>query len=487
MAENHQATETPPAPPTADPTIVAPRSEEVRTPTAVDPPDKAASEAKERMSKTQGFWNRLAPAKEGDKKETPTEAPPETAKKKEDVEASASSQAPKPDKKTPAKKKETDKEREIDPIEIARATGQEIGREMAKASQNVPRGTLQPEPDADVELPEEFRPDVAVFEEMARLDPKRYGNIKKELGRYAQAESEYIEKWEKENEGQTYDGDAPEHNAFYNKIQPNYDQKDFKLAEKSLLKKEVRNEVSQEIQQREAESERRRERASKIEPEVERDMFSTLGEMIREVDPDNAALAKDWASIQTLDEKNPLLSDVMVAVHNETKPIVMATMRLFRSVEAPDQNNPAHQRLFDMIAKAEQGISRLPIKERYDDEGRLFATQEDYAKMSQADKARHWYVGEREALALIRGQAIARTKSIYEQETQKIARYSKRPNSTQPGNQPSGRREEPPATPKVDNGSPSVTGRGTLPGDGQSGSARPTNGRDLFFGRHLSA
>lgn len=486
MADNHQ-TETPAAPAAPPETnIVAPRSQ--------DPPPetttldaKAAQEAKERMTKTGGFWNRLAPEKEPAKA---PEAPPAKSPKEKETPAAAQppkapdeEPEPKPDKKGKGRKKD----QEIDPMEIARATGQEIGREMAKATQaaNVPRGTI-PEPDADAELPEEFRPDVAVFEEMAKLEPKRYANIKKDLARYAKAESEYIEKWEKEHDGETYDGDADEHNAFYAKIRPNYEQKDFKLAEKSLIKKEIqselRKEMTEESRTREVDSERRRERATQIQPEVDRDMSSTVSDMIREVEPENAAI-KDW---KTLEENNPLLSDVVVAVHNDTKPVVEATMRLFRSVEAPDPRNPMHQRIFDIIAKAEQEISRLPIKERYDGD-RLFATQDDYAKMSPIEKSRHWYVGEREALHLIHGQAIERTKSIYEQEQQKLARYSKRPNATQTQNHTPERRTENPTPPKPDNGSPSVSGRGTLPGDGQSGANKPTNGRDMFWQRHVGA
>lgn len=493
MAATHQ-TEQPVATP-PDTTIVQPRAND---PGHEVSPETAAREAKERMSKTQGFWNRLAPEKEEAKPEKPAEAQPEKPPKKKDepavpAEAEATEDEPK-EEPTKPKKASRKKEPEIDPIELARATGQEIGREMAKANQNanqnVPRGTKTEDVNVEVELPEEFRADVAVFEEMSRLDPKRYGNIKKELARYAQAESDYIAKWEKEHEGETFDGESDEHDAFYSKIRPNYEQKDFKAAEKSLLKKEVRQEVSEELRTREAETERRRERASQIQPEIQRDMVSLLGDMIREADPANADLGKDWASIQTLDEKNPLLSDVMVTVHNETKPAIEATLRLFRGVDQPDPKNAVHQRVFSLISEAEQRVSRLPMKDRYDDDGRLFATQEDYAKMSPTEKARHWYVGEREAVALLKGQAIAQTKTIYERESQRIARYTKRNNATEPAepsNHAAPKKAEPAQQPKPDNGSPSVTGRGTLPGDGQSASSKPTGGREMFFSKMFGA
>lgn len=483
---DHQ-TKTPAAPTPTDTTIVQPRTGDTALATAAEaagtPDEKAAREAKERMAKTAGFWNRATPKKEGE------EASPKTPPKKEDKPAAAAhaepteEPEPKPDKK-PRRRKEP----EIDPLELARATGQEIGREMAKAqSANTPRGTPAHETQVEPELPDEYRNAVPVFKEMARLDSKKYGNLTKQVEQYAKAESEYIAQWQKEHSGEAFDGDSDEHDGFYAKIRPNYDENDFKTAERSLIEQDVEKKVLAKMQSREAETEQRRERAAEIQPEVDRDMFGVLGDMIREVDPANKELAKDWASIQSIDEKNPLLSDVMVHVHNETKPVMVSAVRLFRSVESPNPTNPVHQRVFDVIAKGEEAVSRLPIKERYDDDGRLFATQEDYAKMNPADKARHWFIGERETIALIRGQAIQRTKSIYEQKSQEIARYTGRTNASQPSNQPPKEKPDTPPQKRVDNGSPSVGGRGTLPGDAQPANNGPKTGRDFLFSRLLSA
>ena len=465
------------AAPPADTSVVLPRSEE---PAPAEKAEKAALEAKERMAKTQGFWNRLSPEKEEKKPEKPAEAQPD--KPKGDEKAPV----PAPEKKPKSRRREP----EVDPIQIAQATGEAIGREMAKATRPA---TAQPAaaPEPESELPEEFRPDVAVFEEMARLDPKKYGTIKRDLSRYAEAETDYIAKWQEDNPDGTYDGDAPEHDAFYARIRPDYDQKDFKAAEKSLLKKEVRSEVtkevSEEIRSREAEAERRRERAAQIEPEVAREAYSMLSDMITEIDPENKELTKDWESMKTIDEKNPMLSDAMFVAHNEARPVILATMRLFRAVEGFDKNNPEHQRVAATINEAEQRMSRLPIKDRYSDDGKLFALQDDFAKMTPAEREKHWYIGEAEAVAYLRGKAIARAKSIYEQEKQKVERYTKRGNAAQNGNQPPSKTAETPQQTRSDRGSPSVSGRGTLPGDGQPAPNKPTTGKDLFFSRMQGA
>ncbi len=483
------AVETPPVAPPATPPqaeVVLPRSQEVQN----EPSEKAAQsakEAKERMAKTQGFWNKLTPEKEGEK---PAEAKAEKPSKEKAKPAAAAKLAEEEAEPKDEKPKRRKREPEVDPLEVARETGREMGREIAKATQaNVPRGTTAPaEPEVEVELPEEFRDDVAVFEEMSRLEPKKYGNIKKELHKYTKAENDYIASWEKDNPGMTYDGDAAEHNDFYEKARPSYDQKDFKKAERSLLKKELREEVTQDLRSRESEVEQRREKVSKIEPEVQADMFGLIGEVISKLDPENADLGKSVEALKTLGEKNELLADVVIEVHNSTKPALEAAVRLFRGVDRPDpQNNPAHVRVFSVINEAEKRIAGLPVKDRYNDDGQLFATQEDYAKMSASEKARHWYIGERETVALLRGQALSQAKTQYEHETKRFEAYNKRRNSTQPAQQPEEKKHEMPNNHRADNGSPSVSGRGTLPGDGQSAATKPLSGKDSFFSRIIGA
>lgn len=485
MADNHQQTPPPAAttPPPGDTGVILPRAQEGQTPPASgDAAEKAARDAKAKMEKTTGFWNRLYP--EEPKTEKPSGAPGD--KKPNQPEETAAKPTPEPAKER--KPKTRRREPEVDPIELARATGQEIAREIAKSTRPAAEPTVtEPEP----EFPDEFKADLPVFEEMARLDPKRYGNIKKEIARYTDAESEYIAQWEEANPEQTYDGNDPEHNAFYAKIRPNYEPNDFKAAEKSLLKKEVRNEVTKEWRQHEIESEKRREQAGRIQPEVDEVIFGTLAKAIEEADPENAALAKDWNTLRDLEQKNPMLSDAIVAVHAVAKPLVTTAMRLFRNVEDVDPNNLNHQHIFNTIWRAEAEISKLPIKDRYDSEGRLFATQEEFSKMTPAERQRHWYITEPETVALLRGEAIAHTKAIYAKKKAENDRYNRRVNASQSNNNNPVARTEQTAErshqSRSDNGSPSVTGRGTLPGDGQQAASGPTSGKDLFFNRIFRA
>lgn len=442
-------------------------------------PDQLAEQAKEKMAKMDGFWNRVNPPKEGEAKPKPVEEeeqpkPEPAADKPKKGKAAAEDKEPEPEPKPKRKAKP-----EIDPIALAEATGRSIAREMAKEKPVEPK-----EPEVEPELPEEFAPDVAVFEEMARMNPKRYGDVKKKLAKYAKAEDEYTAKWEADHPGEEFDPESDEHNDFYKRIRPEYEQRDFESAKESLIEQRAAARAEERLRQRQDEMEQRREKASKVQPEIDREMIGLMGEMLAEADPDNAELAKDWASIQTLDEKNPLLADVMVAVHNETKPVIESTKRLFRGIDQYDQNKPEHQRVAKLVSEAEQQVSRLPVRDRYDDQGRLFATQDEYVKMSPAEKQKHWYVGEQELTALVRGQATAQTKALYERERERISRYTKG-NGAHPKPQPKPQQDQP--KPREDTTSPSVSGRATLPGDGTPANNKPASGKDWFFNKYLGA
>lgn len=472
MPEEPPVVETPAAPPAVE--LIVPRSEAVES-----TPEQLADQAREKMAKMDGFWNRVNPPKEGAKEKEPTpEATPAAPEPEKPKEKAKAKEAPAPAPEEKPKGKRRAKEQEVDPIAIAEATGREIAREMAKERQ-----PTAPEPEVELELPEEFERDVQVFDEMAKLKPKEYGDIRKKLAKYAKAEDDRRTTWEAEHPGEEFDPESSEHDEFYKRIKPDYDQRDFEQAKESLIEQRVASKAEERVRQEMRREFDQRERAGQVRPEIEREMVGLMGEMLKEADPDNAELAKDWASIQSLDEKNPLLADVMVQVHNETKPVLEATVRLFRGIDKVDEQNPVHQRVFAMIGEAEQQVSRLPLKDRYDDHGRLFATQEQYSKMSQAERQKHWYVGENELSALIKGQAVGRTKNVYEAERQRMERYTKGQNRTE---QPIPSKSEA-TVPKPVVASPSVSGRATLPGDGTPRVEKPSDGKGWFFSKYLGA
>lgn len=472
MPDQPPAVETPAAPAVA---VIPPRSEDAP---ATETPEQLADQAREKMAKMDGFWNRVNPPKEGVKEKEPTPDPappaPEPEKKPKDKAKAKDTPAPTPEEKPKGKRRK--EQPEVDPIAIAEATGREIAREMARD-----RTPSAPEPEVELELPEEFERDVQVFDEMAKLKPKEYGDIRKKLAKYAKAEDDYRTKWEADHVGEEFDPDSDEHNEFYQRIKPDYDQRDFDLAKESLIEQRAAAKAEERVRQEIRREFEQRERAGQVRLEIEREMIGLMGEMLKEADPDNAELAKDWASIQTLDEKNPLLADVMVHVHNETKPVLEATVRLFRGIDKADDQNPVHQKVFSLISEIEQQVSRLPIKDRYHEDGRLFATQEQYSKMSASERQRHWYVDEYAVSHFVKGQAIGQTKKVYEAERQRIERYSKGQSRTE-APKPAKAEE---TAPKPVVASPSVSGRATLPGDGTPVVEKPTNGKGWFFNRYL--
>lgn len=483
-------------------TAIQPRADEAQA-TADAAAATEAESARQRVAKTAGFWNRISPPKEGESPKPKEETKPaegetkgakgETEKPKGETKKGKGekTEAQPPEASEPPAEPEKPKRRkreEPDALQIAEATGKALAREM-KTAAPAPAAPARPEPEAD--LPDEFKRDVAVFEEMARSDPKRYGKIKEDLARYASSENKYIEKWEAEHPGETFDGDAEEHNEFYNRIKPDYDQADFETAKTTLIenraveraKKEAREEFQKEYEARE----QMREKAAKITPEVDVEMIGLLGEMAKEVD--TSGEFKGWPEIEALKQKNKLLYDVLEAVNNRIKPLLTVNKRVFRGIDRFDSTQPAHEYIGKLVEDYEERVQNLPARDRYHDDGRMFATQKEYVKMPPSEQKKHWYIGEEETAAILRGQAKRDTKMLYERELKRLSDYASILGATQkPQPATNGQPPKPDPAPQTrhETVSPSVSGRGTLPGDGQGAPKNSGNGRDRFFDRFLS-
>lgn len=482
---------------------IQPRSEEAQVKATAEAAAAAEAEsARERVKKTAGFWNKIITPKEGEAPKTETK-PAETETKGEKIETEkpkgetkkgkgekAEAQPPEPAEPPAEEKPKRRKREEPDALQIAEATGKALAREMRTAGPATPATPAAPA--AEPDLPDEFKRDAAVFEEMARQDPRRYGKIKEDLAKYASAENKYIEKWEAEHPGEAFDGDADEHNEFYERIKPEYDDADFEAAKTTLIenraveraKKEAREEFQKEYEARE----QMREKAAQISPEVDREMIGLLGEMAKEVDPSGEF--KGWSEIEALKQKNKLLYDVLEAVNNRIKPLISINKRVFRGIDRFDSTQPAHEYIGKLVEDYEERIQNLPARDRYHDDGRMFATQKEYVKMSPAEQKKHWYIGEEETAAILRGQAKRDTKLLYERELKRLSEYAAILSATpkpQPASNGQPPKPDPTPTPaRTDTASPTVGGRGTLPGDGQGAAKSSGTGRDRFFDRFVS-
>jgi hypothetical protein len=155
---------------------------------------------------------------------------------------------------------------------------------------------------------------------------------------------------------------------------------------------------------------------------------------------------------------------------------------LFQGIDKFNRTNPAHEYIATRIDSAEKEITRMPSADRYDQEGRLFATQAEYVRMNAEEKARHWYIDEHHISAILQGDARKLSKAKFDTLQKKFSKWSGTNGKPAPATKPAAA-----APARESSGSPTVTGRSTLPGDAGNKGEKAKTGRDLFFDSLLGA
>ncbi len=168
------------------------------------------------------------------------EAKAAQAKAEADAKAKAKTDAAAKRKPTPAPKRA-----EPEPL-----TADAIGEAVAKRLQpKTDEKSTAAAPDLEAGLGDDEKETLGVLREMEALYPDRYkaGTL---TARYAEGQRKlntYAAEWEKANPGQEFDLSDPEHAEFLKNNDVDWPDRDFKAAERSLLRKEVKGEIVKEL------------------------------------------------------------------------------------------------------------------------------------------------------------------------------------------------------------------------------------------------
>lgn len=463
---------------------------------------KHANAVREALKGDEAFWNRILPPKEKKQeaakagepsKETETAAAPETA-------PAATTEAKPTEETTPAQPKRRVKKPELDPtqlIEASASAGARAAVEAIKATQPPPSATETPAivapEDFAKALPDEWAEDADTYLEMARLQPDKYGDLPKRLVAYSKAEEGYIRKWQRDHPGEEFDPESADHADFYETNTPDINPRDFKQAERSIVKRQAIAEVQQEFQP-EIEELRSAKRSQAVQPIMHRESMETLGEILGAINKDYAKLIEKPEKISELAQSDQLGAEVATQVADATIPLVQTVIALHSGVAAYDERNPVHNQVFRLILDAEDKIAAMGHADQVDQKGRLFARREDYLKMSKAEQARHWFLGQDEMLEILKGQARNRAGNLYKAQQTRLEAWAKAHGYAKPdvtnaarATQPAKPTETTPAaapaaaTPAA----PSVTGRAAAASEATPATSQAKSGADMFFERLL--
>lgn len=337
-------------------------------------------------------------------------------------------------------------------------------------------------------LPEDDQADAEVYLEMQRLHPDKHGRLLQDLADYARKETEYSRKWQRENPDADFDPDDPKHDAFYDDNKPKFSKREFKEAERSLIRRQARDEIKAELQPQLDQFEMQR-REDAIVPEVLNSSKAVLRSALVGINKDYEKYADKPQELTELAKTDPVATDTIVALLNEWHPVVEEVVKIYSGATKFNDRNKIHMRIFEISSYYDDYKSKRPLEERMDDQGRLFATREQYFSLPPAEQKKRWYLDKDKMLEIITGAANEDAAKIYAGEQERLERFAKArgfktdasattPAITTPANgaPPNPPAPAPPAPPPT----PTVGGKTTLSADRPGATAPSSTWLDGF-------
>lgn len=303
---------------------------------------------------------------------------------------------PEPKPKKVAKKKEPEAPpapRVMDEEAITRVASETAARTAAEVLKvKEPAAARNIELDG-LELNEEDKERIAEMQLAGRANPK-FADLSERTMKFWKLEKDFIEQWKAnpDNRGKTFD--PAEHEEFYAKHEPQFDNAEFKKtvrqAERDALKAELKNEVSAEAN-KEVSKLRFETKWKEEAPLIDKAANDVVAQLVEDIDPELAKLLQvdneTVVSPETLDKivaQDRLAGKVIVRESGYLARMIREVERLDRYPEhyQGDRQNPLHVTIFKAALDLEERIENLPKAQQVFDaekgDNRMFINQGDY-------------------------------------------------------------------------------------------------------------
>jgi len=346
------------------------------------------------------------------KAETPKVAEPKAAEPKapEAKAAEPKVEEPKaPEPKISRKKKEPEP---IDYEKLASTTAEAATRAAVEAVKQQPK----PEPAVEeVTLPASEQRRVNYLKRLEQLYPDKYADVASRYEKSYKEIEKYQRKWEQANPGETFDPEAQEHTAFFEKNAVDWEDEDYAEAVAEEKSEAVRRQTVAEYEERE----RRKEAAPRAQEKarsVTKDLVQELDPAFKDLDPfapDADAKAEDL---------DPVKGPVIVNAARFAEQFVKTSNRLFDGVDKFDAANPLHKQISDFASQKEQAIMALPRDQQLDNQGRTFVPADRYYSLPPKERARTWTLSADDVAFLARQEIAEDAKKAIAREEARAAK-----------------------------------------------------------------
>lgn len=325
----------------------------------------------------------------------------------------------------------------------------------------------------DFKPPKEYTEKYAAFKLMAKAKPDKYEKLLEEFKAFVKEEDTYIKQWKRDHQGEAWNGEADEHNDFYQRVTPSYDEGDLRRAEINLelgeTKKEIRKEVLDEFEPKlkELDELKLKETMRSLQPVIDSAERMAMGSILKAINP-NFEKFVEPAELVKLKDEDPVAFDSAMAAATDAVPFVAEVTRLWKGNGAikAQSDNPAHQYIFAYGTKMGELIKALPPEDQIRD-GKKFATWDEFNQLSDAKKGQYWTISDQDLIErkLLDAQQIA--KERFATDNKKHQQWAKREgltagnanNSTPKRENGKADQEAKQLPAKENNGSPSVGSR----------------------------
>lgn len=296
-------------------------------------------------------------------------------------------------------------------------------REAVEQTQR--RSQPEPEPQPDPEkatLPASIKKNLEALRILGETKPDEFKDIESKAIKFWDEKNgelvKYRKAWQKENPGEEFDMDSPDHADWMRDNEPYVSEEDLEYAKEEAMRRKLRTEIRSEIEplrRRVAE----READEKSAPIIAQTLNGSVKELVAQINPELKDLTDEELGAD-LKDKDPVAAHVILRTAPSYVPLISETIRLF-SGKPYDPNNQVHVHLDRYAQGLEQSFAGMPPEQTYisGPKGNLrFATRTQYAKLSPAEKAKCWTVDKETIVhCLRRDWTLETTRSYQEYKT----------------------------------------------------------------------
>lgn len=286
-----------------------------------------------------------------------------------------------------------------------KAVSDSLSRTSTKPADKLDKGPEDKLSDAE-------RKQFVVYQELEQLDPTRYKGVTAKYIKSLDEISDYVKTWSKENAGVKFDADDKEHNAFFERVEPEVDEDDWVDAKASIRARQIADKAIAPVNERMQQMERERAKAA-LEPLVQQKQMEAMHSLLENFDPEIAASIRKPDGAKELQAKDPITADILNRTATNLFVLSAEVVRLHDPMGgvAYDPSNAAHKEIADFIIGQEQRIGKLAPADKTRD-GQMFMPRQQFQRLGEDQKHLYWFLNQDDVIDLLAQKYAHQAKNL---------------------------------------------------------------------------